>query len=85
MGKRHHLFTRVGYGRRMSSLLDVVRTLASPVLGPRRTSIVLRHRDTGQLFGDSDLVAFPGEADAKRFIASHACEPDAWETIPLAS
>jgi len=69
----------------MSSLLDVVRTLASPVLGPRRTSVVLRHRSTGQLFGDSDLVAFPDEAQAKRFISSHACEPDAWETVPLAS
>src|SRR4051794_27098175 len=36
--KRHHPFTRVGYGRPMSSLLDAVRSLASPVLGPRRTS-----------------------------------------------
>ncbi len=68
----------------MSSLLDVVRTLASPVLGPRRTSVALRHRSTGQLFGD-EHVAFPNEDSAKRFIAAHACEPDAWETIPLAS
>ena len=69
----------------MSSLLDVVRTLASPVLGPRDTSVALRHRTTGQLFGDDDLVAFPDEAQAKRFISSYACEPDAWEAIPLAS
>ena len=47
--------------------------------------MALRHRSTGQLFGDRELVAFPDEADAKRFIASHACEPDAWETVPLAS
>src|SRR5436305_5480221 len=37
------------------------------------------------LFGDAELVAFPDEADAKRFIATHACEPQAWEAIPLAS
>lgn len=68
-----------------TSLLDAVRNLASPVLGPRRTRVALRHRDTGVLFGEEDYVAFADEDDAARFIANHACEPGAWETIPLAS
>ncbi|GEM_PF-6443086 len=66
-------------------LLDAVRNLASPVLGPRRTRVALRHRDTGVLFGDEEYVAFADEDDAVRFVADHACEPEAWETIPLAS
>ena len=69
----------------MTSLLDAVRSLASPVLGPRRARVALRHRDTGVLFGDEECVAFADEADAERFVADHACEPEAWETIPLAS
>ena len=69
----------------MTSLLDAVRTLASPVLGPRRARVALRHRDTGVLFGDEEYVAFADEADAAQFAAAHACEPHAWETIPLAS
>jgi hypothetical protein len=66
-------------------LMDAVRALASPVLGPRRARVALRHRDTGVLFGDEDYVAFVDEGDAVRFVADHACEPDAWETVPLAS
>jgi hypothetical protein len=69
----------------MTSLLDAVRNLASPVLGPRRARVALRHRDTGVLFGDEEYVAFADEADAARFVADHACEPEAWEPIPLAS
>jgi hypothetical protein len=74
----------VRYGPDMTCLLDAVRTLATPVLGPRRTSVALRHRETGNMFGDDNLVAFGDKADALRFIACHACEPEAWETIPLA-
>ena len=66
-------------------LLDAVRTLASPVLGPRRARVALRHRDTGVLFGDEDYMAFADEDDAARFVAGYACEPEAWETVPLAS
>jgi len=66
-------------------LLDAVRTLASPVLGPRRSRVALRHRDTGVLFGDEDYVAFADEDDAVRFVANHACEPEAWEPVLLAS
>lgn len=66
-------------------LMDAVRTLASPVLGSRRPRVALRHRDTGALFGDEDYVAFADEDDAVRFVANYACEPEAWETIPLAS
>jgi hypothetical protein len=66
-------------------LLDAVRTLASPVLGPRANRVALRHRDTGVLFGEEDYVAFADEHDAARFVADHACEPEAWETVPLAS
>ena len=66
-------------------LLDAVRTLASPVLGHRRARVALRHRDTGVLFGEEDYVAFADEHDAARFAADHACEPEAWETVPLAS
>jgi hypothetical protein len=55
------------------------------VLGPRRARVALRHRDTGVLFGEEDYVAFADEADAARFVADHACEPEAWEPIPLAS
>jgi hypothetical protein len=69
----------------MTSLLDAVRSLASPVLGPRRVRVALRHRDTGVLFGDEEYVAFADEADAVRFVADHACEPEAWEPVPLAS
>ena len=65
-------------------LLDAVRTLASPVLGPRRPRVALRHRDTGVLFGDEDYVVFADEDHAARFIAGYACERDAWETILLA-
>ena len=68
----------------MTCLLDAVRTLASPVLGPRRSSVALRHRTTGRLFGYDDLVAFANPDAARRFIQHHACEPDAWETVPLA-
>jgi hypothetical protein len=66
-------------------LLDAVRNLASPVLGARRSRVALRHRDTGVLFGSDDYVAFADEHDAARFVADHACEPEAWETVPLAS
>jgi hypothetical protein len=69
----------------MTCLFDAVRILATPVLGPRRTPVALRHRGTGSLFGDDGCVAFADEADAARFLACHACEPDAWETVPLAS
>ncbi|MBV8234811.1 MAG: hypothetical protein JO075_03825 [Acidimicrobiia bacterium] len=62
-----------------------MRTLASPVLGPRPVRVALRHRDTGVLFGEEDYVAFADEHAAARFVADHACEPGAWETIPLAS
>jgi hypothetical protein len=62
-------------------LLDAVRTLASPVLGPRRSRVALRHRDTGALFGGDDCVVFAHEDDAAHFIARYACEPDAWETV----
>jgi hypothetical protein len=68
-----------------TSLLDAVRNLASPVLGQRRPRVALRHRDTGALFGDEDYVAFADEDVATRFVADHACEPEAWETVPLAS
>jgi hypothetical protein len=66
-------------------LLDAVRNLASPVLGARRSRVALRHRDTGVLFGSDDYVAFADEHDAARFVADYACEPEAWETVPLAS
>jgi hypothetical protein len=69
----------------MTYLLDAVRTLATPVLGPRRTSVAIRHRETGNMFGHDDLVSFADQADAQRFIERHACEPEAWETVPLAS
>jgi hypothetical protein len=68
-----------------TSLLDAVRNLASPVLGQRRTRFALRHRATGALFGDDDLVVFADDNDATQFVSLHACEPDAWETVPLAS
>ena len=48
-------------------------------------SVAVRHRETGNLFGEEDFVAFPDEAEAKRFIDHHACEPGAWETVLLAS
>ena len=69
-------------------LLDAVRTIASPVFGRRPGRVALRHRDTGLLFGhvgEQDYVAFADEHDAARFVADHACEPEAWETVPLAS
>jgi hypothetical protein len=69
----------------MTFLLDAVRSLASPLVGPGPTRVALRHRDTGALFGDEDHVAFADEKDAARFVYAHACEPEAWETIPLAS
>jgi hypothetical protein len=31
------------------------------------------------------LVSFADEAAARQFIEHHACEPEAWETVPLAS
>ena len=68
----------------MTCLLDAVRSLASPVLGPRRSAVGLRHRGTGHLLGHDDLVAFADEAAARRFVEHHICEPEAWETIPLA-
>jgi hypothetical protein len=66
-------------------LLDAVRNLASPVLGQRRTRFALRHRATGALFGHDDLVVFADDNDATQFLSLHACEPEAWETVPLAS
>jgi hypothetical protein len=66
-------------------LLDAVRNLASPVLGPRRPRVALRHRATGALFGHDDYVVFADDNDAVRFLSQHACEPEAWETVPLAS
>jgi hypothetical protein len=66
-------------------LMDAVRTIASPVFGPRRHRVALRHRDTGALFGDEDYVAFADEDDAVHFVSNYACEPEAWETVPLAS
>ena len=70
----------------MTSLLDAVRTLATPVFCRRRSSVTLRHRATGVLFGgvDDDALAFTDEAEARRFLGRHACEPDAWEPVPVA-
>ena len=75
----------------MTSLLDAVRTFAEPILEPifgrRRVPVMLRHRDTGVLFGPAHdrAVAFDDEGDALRFLHRHACEPEAWEAVPLAS
>jgi hypothetical protein len=74
----------------MTSLIDAVRTLAEPLLGRRRAPVLLRHKDTGALFGhdhdqEQEAVAFDDEDEARRFVIRHACEPEAWEPIPLAS
>jgi hypothetical protein len=70
----------------MTILLDAVRTLTEPIFGRRRVPVLLRHRATGALFGHADeAVAFDDEGDAVRFVNQHACEPDAWEPVPLAS
>ena len=76
----------------MTSLLDAVRTFAEPILEPifgrRRVPVMLRHRDTGILLGpaqDGAAVAFDDADDALHFLDRHACEPEAWEAIPLAS
>ena len=76
----------------MTSLLDAVRTLVDPFFEPffgrRPAPVMLRHRATGVVFGpthDSVAVAFDDEGDALRFLHRHACEPEAWEAVPLAS
>jgi hypothetical protein len=71
----------------MTSLIDAVRTLAEPLLGRRHTTVVLRHRASGALFGHSgdQAVGFDDEDDAARFIDRHVCEPEAWEMVAIAS